>query len=94
MEGKRKPRSEEDVLREYEARQRQRKPRSEEDVLREYEARQRRTAAGPLGEPAIPVEKTSYGSLREFQKTKTNRGGRKRANQKTRRRARRGGRRI
>lgn len=84
-----------------------RKPRSEEDALREYEQRMReggpvekprpqREEVGPLGAPAEPVSTRSknYGSLREFQKTKTTQGGRKRANRKTRRRARRGGRRT
>jgi hypothetical protein len=95
MEGKRKPRSEEDALREWEARGRTeapRQPRSEEDVLRAHEARRR--AAGPLGEPAIPMEQRpkSYGSLSDFSRRQT--GRRRRVSRKTRRRARYGGKRT
>jgi len=110
MDGKRKPRSEEDALREWEARGRTeapKKPRSEEDVLREYEARRR--AVSGLGEPAIPVKQrpTNYGSLSEFQKEEAKKvpavtnpmpivgsRRRRRVSRKTRRRARRGGRRT
>lgn len=93
MDGKRKPRSEEDALREWEARGRTeapRRPRSEEDVLREA----RRREAGPLGEPAIPMEQRSksYGSLSDFSKKQT--GRRRRLSRKTRKQGRRGGRRT
>jgi hypothetical protein len=95
MDGKRKPRSEEDALRAWEERGRTeapRRPRSEEDALREYEARRR--AVSGLGEPAIPMEQRSksYGSLSEFSKKQT--GRRRRLSRKTRKQGRRGGRRT
>lgn len=85
MEGKRKPRSEEDALREYEQRMREggpaEKPRPQPT---------RQDVVGPLGAPAEPVSTRpkNYGSLRDFQK-KT--GSRRKLTGKTRRRARRGG---
>ncbi len=81
MEGKRKPRSEEDALREWEARGRTAPP-------------PKKSQPGPLGEPAVPMEQRpkDYGSLSDFSKKQT--GRRRRVSRKTRKRARRGGRRI
>ena len=95
MDGKRKPRSEEDAIREWEARGRTPAPK--------------KSQPGSLGAPAIPVEQrpTNYGSLSEFQKEEAKKvpavinpmpivgsRRRRRVSRKTRRRARRGGRRT